>query len=115
MEFQGRIYKVLEKRSGVSQRTGNEWTSQEFIFEYFEHDTDKFADRAVVETTNPEFINMVKEGANVRVGFYHNINEYQGRYYNRLRVYKMEMLDKSQNDTTQDALVGDNGGDDQPF
>ena len=29
MEFQGRIAKVLPVRSGVSQRTGNEWKSRD--------------------------------------------------------------------------------------
>ena len=44
MEFQGRIAKVLPIRQGVSQRTGNEWKSLPFIFEYFEHDSDRYAD-----------------------------------------------------------------------
>ena len=44
MEFQGRIAKLLPIRQGVSQRTGNEWKSLPFIFEYFEHDSDRYAD-----------------------------------------------------------------------
>jgi hypothetical protein len=35
MKFQGRVKKMLQLRSGVSQRTGNEWKALTFIFEYF--------------------------------------------------------------------------------
>ena len=50
MEFQGRIAKLLPIRQGVSQRTGNEWKSLPFIFEYFEHDSDRYADSVMLET-----------------------------------------------------------------
>ena len=41
MEFKGRIMKVLPVTSGTSQN-GNEWKKQEFIFEYFEQQTDRY-------------------------------------------------------------------------
>lgn len=43
MEFTGRISKVLPVRSGTSQR-GNEWQALPFVFEYFEHENDRYAD-----------------------------------------------------------------------
>ena len=90
MKFKGRIFKVLDKRSGVSQRTGNEWVSQEFIFEYFENPTDRYSDRVVLETMNADYIDKIKEGAEVTINFGHNVREYQGRFYNSLRVFSME-------------------------
>ena len=33
MDIQGRIIAVVPARSGVSQRTGNPWTSQDFVIE----------------------------------------------------------------------------------
>ena len=50
MKFNGVIQKVLPKRSGVSERTGNEWASQGFIFEYKENATDRLPDRVILET-----------------------------------------------------------------
>jgi hypothetical protein len=90
MKFKGRIFKVLDKRSGVSQRTGNEWVSQEFIFEYFENPTDRYSDRVVLGTMDADYIDKIKEGAEVTINFGHNVREYQGRYFNSLRVFNME-------------------------
>ena len=33
MELTGRIISVLQPRSGVSQRTGNSWMTQEYVME----------------------------------------------------------------------------------
>ena len=65
MEFQGRIAKVLPVRSGVSQRTGNEWKSLPFIFEYFENPSDRYADSVMLETFDENVINNLKEGMEV--------------------------------------------------
>ena len=35
IKLTGRIAEVLPANTGVSQRTGNQWMSQEYIFEYF--------------------------------------------------------------------------------
>ena len=48
MEFTGRIAKLLPIRQGVSQRTGNEWKSLPFIFEYFEHESDRYAEPSLM-------------------------------------------------------------------
>jgi hypothetical protein len=81
MEFQGRIAKVLPVRSGVSQRTGNEWKALPFIFEYFENPTDRFADSVVLETFDTKVIENLKEGMEVRCGFGHKTREYEGKTY----------------------------------
>lgn len=55
MEFTGRISKVLPVRSGTSQR-GNEWQSLPFVFEYFEHENDRYADSVLLETFETNII-----------------------------------------------------------
>lgn len=55
MEFTGRISKVLPVRSGTSQR-GNEWQSLPFVFEYFEHENDRYADSVLLETFDTNII-----------------------------------------------------------
>ena len=92
MEFQGRVKKIMPLRSGVSQRTGNEWKSLPFIFEYFEHDTDRYPDQVLLETFDTNVIEHLKEGMEVRCGFAHHTREYEGRVFNEVRLYKIESV-----------------------
>ncbi len=108
MEFQGRIAKVLPVRSGVSQRTGNEWKSLPFIFEYFEHDSDRYADSVLLETFDTKVIDNLKEGMEVRCGFGHKTREFTKQdgttaVINDLRLYKIESVRKAQNQPAQQA------------
>ena len=100
MEFQGRIAKLLPTRQGVSQRTGNEWKSLPFIFEYFEHESDRYADTVMLETFDENVINNLKEGMEVRCGFGHRTREYtkdgKTMIINDLRLYKIESVRKAQ-------------------
>ena len=100
MEFQGRIAKVLPVRSGVSQRTGNEWKSLPFIFEYFENPSDRYADSVMLETFDTKVIENLKEGMEVRCGFGHKTREYtkdgKTMIINDIRLYKIESLHKEQ-------------------
>lgn len=125
MEFTGRVKKLLPVRSGVSQRTGNEWKALPFVFEYFENPSDRYADSVVLETFDEKVIANLKEGMTVRCGFSHKVREYEGKHYNELRLYKIESVKAAQQNTTnsaqsqQDAPSGakENGGDDDdlPF
>lgn len=125
MEFTGRVKQLLPVRSGVSQRTGNEWKSLPFVFEYFENPSDRYADSVVLETFDTKVIDNLKEGMTVRCGFSHKVREYEGKHYNELRLYKIESQQRAQQNTTnsaqsqQNAPSGANkeGGDDDdlPF
>ena len=108
MEFQGRIAKLLPIRQGVSQRTGNEWKSLPFIFEYFEHDSDRYADSVLLETFDTKVIDNLKEGTEVRCGFGHKTREFTKQdgttaVINDLRLYKIESVRKAQNQIAQQA------------
>ena len=92
MEFIGRVKKILPLRSGVSQRTGNEWKSLPFIFEYHEHETDRYADTVLLETFDTNVIDNLKEGMEICCGFGHRTREYDGKTYNELRLYKIESV-----------------------
>ena len=92
MEFTGRVKKILPLRSGVSQRTGNEWKSLPFIFEYYEHETDRYADTVLLETFDTNVIDNLKEGMEICCGFGHRTREYEGKTYNELRLYKIESV-----------------------
>ena len=93
MEFIGQIIKVCEPRTGVSERTGNEWKAQGFIVEYKEHDTDPWHDKVYLETFDTNIMPQLVEGAIIKVGFRHNTREYNGRYYNEVRMNNFELQD----------------------
>ena len=101
MEFQGRIAKLLPIRQGVSQRTGNEWKSLPFIFEYFENPSDRYADSVMLETFDENVINNLQEGMEVRCGFGHRTREYtkddKTMIINDIRLYKIECVRKANN------------------
>ena len=108
MEFQGRIAKLLPIRQGVSQRTGNEWKSLPFIFEYFEHESDRYADSVMLETFDTNVIDNLQEGMEVRCGFGHRTREYtkdgKTMIINDIRLYKIESVRKAQNQPAQQAI-----------
>ena len=90
MEFKGRIYKVMPITEGVN-RAGDKWQKQEFLFEYFEHDTDRYTDKVALSIMNERIKECdLHEGEEVTIGFGHTVREYQGRYYNEIRCYKIE-------------------------
>ena len=105
MEFTGRIAKLLPIRQGVSQRTGNEWKSLPFIFEYFEHDSDRYADSVMLETFDTKVIDNLQEGMEVICGFGHKTREYtkdgKTMIINDIRLYKIESVRKAQNQPEQ--------------
>ena len=102
MQFQGRIYKLFPVQSGTSQR--GEWTKQDFIFEYFEQPTDRYADRVLLSVMNDRIKEYeLHEGDEVIIGFGHNTREYQGRYFNDVRLYHFEKVKQVGNTDAQAA------------
>ena len=96
MEVKGRIKKVLQVRSGVSQRTGNEWKALPFVVEFFENPTDRFPDSVVVETMDMNLMPSIREGVDVKIGISHHVREYEGRMYNEVRMYRFELTGSQQ-------------------
>jgi len=97
MNFEGRIYKVFPVQSGTSSR--GEWMKQDFIFEYFEQPTDRYADRVLLSVMNDRIKEYdLHEGDEVIIGFGHNTREYQGRYFNDVRMYHFEKVVKVEKD-----------------
>ena len=103
MEFEGRVRKILPLRSGTSKSTGNQWKALPFIFEYFENETDRYADSVLLETFDINVIDNLQEGMEVRCGFSHRTREYEGRTYNEVRLYKIQSIRKSQESATPQA------------
>lgn len=133
MEFQGRIAKVLQMRTGVSERTGNQWQALPFVFEYFEHENDRYADSVLLETYDTNIIagickccehdgtgNLIVENGAMKLtreiqcvcGFGHKAKPFttkqgENKILNELRLYKLESVKgaQSQNQPAQGANV----------
>ena len=109
MEFQGRISKLLPMRQGTSAKTGNEWYAQPFVFEYYEHETDRYADSVVLETFDTNIIPHLKEGMEVICGFGHKakpITKQDGTQtiINEMRLYKIESVRKEHSAVNTDGV-----------
>ena len=92
MEVQGRISKILPKRTG-KRSDGSEWRSQEFIVEFFETPDQRWSDKVVLSAMNERIDEYdLHEGKEVRVGFSHGVREYQGKWYPEFHIYKFETV-----------------------
>lgn len=109
MEFTGRIMKVLPVQSGTSQ-SGKEWSRQDFIFEYFEHETDRWSDKVVLSLMNENIDkHNIADGDEVRIGFGHSVREYGDKVYNELRLYRLEKLASAPNSAPQSTQAAPTG------
>lgn len=110
MEFNGRIIKVLPVRTGTSQN--GEWKALPFVFEYFEHDTDRYADSVLLETFDEKVINNLKEGMEVCCGWSHKAKDIKKKdgsgmiIINEMRLYKIKCIKLA---PSSDAGVATNG------
>ena len=92
MEAIGRIMRVLPQRSGFSERTHTDWVAQPFVFEYFETSDQRVSDKMLLETFDANVILQIQENMKARVVVGHNIREYDGRVYNEIKLYRMEVI-----------------------
>ena len=84
MELEGRISVVMPVNSGVSQRNGNSWKSQEFILEYYWFPNQVEPSHMVMRVFGEEKIKKfnLQPNDNVKVRFHLEAHEYNGRWYN---------------------------------
>lgn len=88
MEFTGKIIAVLEARGGVSARTGNPWKTQDYVIE---ETMGQFPKRMAFNVFGEENINRfnIQVGQELTVSFDINAREYNGRWYNDIRVWNV--------------------------
>lgn len=94
MEIQGRIIVVLPLRAGTSQRDGKPWATQDYVIETIE----QFPRRCVFNVFGEGKIREynLQIGSEVKVSFDINAREYNGRWYNDVRAWKVEPLNHPQ-------------------
>lgn len=86
MEIQGRILKVCAAQSGTS-KNGNQWRSQDVIVEYFEHPTDMWSQKVIITLKGHNVDDYhLSEGDEVKVRFGLNYREWEGRYFQEVKL-----------------------------
>ena len=107
MELEGKISVVMPAASGVSQSTGNQWMSQEYVMAYY----------WFPNQTNPSYIVMrvfgedrikqwnLQPNDEVKVRFHVEAHEYNGRWFNEIRLDAVTFIGASATKNLQPAAV----------
>ena len=87
MDIQGKIITALEPRSGKSNRTGNDWKSQDFVIETHE----QYPKKCVFTVFGEDRLNQfgLKVGDEVTVSLDIDAHEYNGRWFNDVRAWRV--------------------------
>ena len=88
MELTGKIIAVLEKRGGTSSKTGNAWEIQEYVLETME----QYPRRMMFNVFGADRISQfnIKKDEILTVSFDIDSREYNGRWYNDIRAWKVD-------------------------
>ena len=88
MEIKGKIIAVMEKRSGQSQ-SGKAWATQEYVIETI---NEQYPKRCVFNVFGEENIQKfaLEVGKVVTIHFDINAREYNGRWYNDVRAWRVD-------------------------
>ena len=105
MELEGKISVVMPALSGTSQRTGNAWMSQEYVFDYFWFPNQSTPSRIVMKVFGEDKIKQfnLQPYDEVKVRFHIEAHEYNGRWFNETRIDGVTFVGASASKTAQQA------------
>jgi len=87
MDITGKIIWASQPRSGVSQRTGNSWKSQDFVIEFIDGQYPRHCMFTVFGEDRLNQMNL-QIGSEYTVSFDIDAHEYNGRWFNDLRAWR---------------------------
>ena len=87
MDLTGKIIAVLPASSGVSQRTGNAWMSQDYVIEVPGQYPRKCVFRVFGEDRIKQF--NIQMGEDLTVSFDIDAHEFNGRWFNDVRAFNV--------------------------
>ena len=102
MEIIGKAIAALPVKSGVSQRTGEQWQSREYVIETQEQYPKKMCFEVFGTDKLQEF--NIRNNDLIKVHFDISAREYNGRWYNSIRAWKVEHVNP-QSQTTETTPV----------
>ena len=93
MELSGKVIVVLEPKSGVSKTTGKEWKAQEYVIETH----DQYPHKMCFEVFGADKIDQfhIQAGEEITVSFDIDAREWNGRWFNSIRAWKVERVEAS--------------------
>jgi hypothetical protein len=105
MEFTGKIIHVGQERGGVSKATGNEWKVQEYVIE----DHSQFPKKMCFEVFGAERISQfaIQLGEELTVSFDIDARQWQDRWFNSIRAWKVDRVNAQQAENQQPAPNAD--------
>lgn len=137
VKLTGRIAEVFPAQSGTSQRTGNQWMSQDYLFEFFTWSGAQNPNRLVVRIFGEDNIkrhNLQQYEDNVTLTLRLDASKTKegDRWFNEIRVTNVERIGvqqpaqaqnvqqatnspQPQNNAPQGGENQEGGGDDLPF
>ena len=137
VKLTGRIAEVFPAQSGTSQRTGNQWMSQDYLFEFFTWSGAQNPNRLVVRIFGEDNIkrhNLQQYEDNVTLTLRLDASKTKegDRWFNEVRVTNVERVGQQQpaqvqtsqqatnspqpqNNAPQGGENQEGGGDDLPF
>ena len=100
MILKGKIQRILPMQSGTSKNNGKEWQKVEFIVE---ENKESYPDIVCITAFNDKVSELVgyNAGDEVEVDFSCRCNEYNGRVYNSLNLFKIEKVGVPQQQAPQ--------------
>lgn len=88
MDLTGTIIQVMPAQSGVSQRSGNPWMSQDYVLEVPAQYPKRMVFRIFGEDRIKQF-NLQQGEQQVTIQFDIDAHEYNGRWFNEVRCYNV--------------------------
>lgn len=89
MKFQGRIVFISEVKRGVS-KAGKDWSSISVVVE----EEGQYPNKMCFDAFNKEdAIDGLTIGTLVEVDFNANCNEWNGKYYNKLNIFRIDPIE----------------------
>ena len=102
MKIIGKAIAVLPVKSGVSQRTGEQWQSREYVIETQKQYPKRMCFEVFGTDKLKEF--NIRNNDLIKVHFDITAREYNGKWYNSVRAWKVEHVNP-QSQTTETTQV----------
>jgi hypothetical protein len=103
-ELSGKIIAVLDQKSGIS-KTGTSWSVQQYVIETHEQYPKKMCFDVFCEDKISQF--NIQIGDELKLFFDVDAREYNGRWYNSFKAWKVEKVNESPLQTIQDISDND--------
>lgn len=96
MQFEGRVKELMPIQSGTSQKTGEPWKNQQFVFGFYES-SDAIYEREVILKLRNDKIDLYKlqVGDKIKAKFSIGVNVWEGKKYNEIYTGDIEILQRA--------------------